>query len=386
MYDVIVIGCGFAGAVAARKIAEERNKKVLVLEKRGHIGGNMYESADSNGISVHWYGPHIFHTNLENVFEYLKRFADWYKYEHEVLGKIDGQLVPVPFNFTSLEKLFPEQKADIIKHKLAEHFPCMQKVSVLDLTESKDSTIREFGQFVYSKVFVNYTAKQWGVPPEEVDRSVINRVPVILGYDSRYFQDSIQYMPYGGFTGIFENMLNHPNITVELNCDATKRLTIDVGNKITFFDGKPWDKPIIYTGPIDELLEYRFGKLPYRSLELVFEQHDVTAYQPVSVVNYPNEEEFTRITEFKHLTGQKVIAKTTILKEYPMQYDVNASRGNIPYYPIINEENAGLYQRYRGGIDSIKNIYLCGRLAEYRYYNMDAVIDRALVLSEGIEI
>ncbi|MDP4093077.1 MAG: UDP-galactopyranose mutase [Bacillota bacterium] len=383
MFDAIVIGSGFAGSVTARMLAD-RGKKVLIIEKRAHIGGNMFESNDHTGISVHWYGPHIFHTNLKNVFEYLKQFSDWFSYEHRVLGKIDGQLVPIPFNFTSLEKLYPQKMADEIKQKLQAYYPGQEKVSVLDLMCCKDDIISKFGEFVYSKVFVNYTAKQWGVPPEKVDKSVINRVPVVLGYDDRYFQDKYQAMPCNGFTRIFENMLDHPNITVQLSCDAAKRLEMDIENSRIYFDRKLWEKPIIYTGAIDELMGYEFGMLPYRSLDFVFEQHKVTSYQSAAVVNYPNEEDFTRITEFKYLTRQEAQGKTTILKEFPVPYDVKAEKGNIPYYPIINEDNLALYKKYKTCTDKFGNLYLCGRLAEYKYYNMDAVIDRALQLAESI--
>lgn len=386
MYDVIVVGSGFSGAVIARELAEKLNKKVLILEKRSHIGGNMYESFDTNGVSVHWYGPHIFHTNNEKVFEYLQKFSKWFKYEHKVIGQIDGQLVSIPFNFKSIDILFNKDKAKILKKRLMEIFPSQSKVSILDLINHTDSEIKEFGEYVFEKVFVHYTAKQWGIPVEEVDKSVINRVPVILGYDERYFQDKIQYMPEEGYTAIFENMLKHSNIEIQLNSDATKRIKFDFDSKEIMFDGNKFDGALIYTGAIDELLDFKFGQLPYRSLDLVFEQYEKTYYQSNSVVNYPNDFDFTRITEFKYLSKQKIEEKTTILKEFPLQWNSNFKKELDPYYPIINEENLNNYEAYRKELSRFKNIYLCGRLAEYKYYNMDAAIEKALELALSVEV
>lgn len=384
MYNVLIVGSGFSGSVLARELAETYDRKVLILEKRKHIAGNMYEKNDVNDVRVHLYGPHIFHTNNEKVLTYLKRFSDFYPYEHTVVGRIDEKLVPIPFNFQSIDELFPEKVAKTLKDKLVSSYPDQIKISILDLLDNKDEEIRIFGEFVYEKVFVNYTAKQWNQPIEEVDTSVINRVPVILGYDNRYFQDEYQYMPENGFTALFENMLNHSNIDIELNCDATERLKLDLETKKIYFDGEEWNGTLIYTGPLDELFNYEYGPLPYRSLNLVFEQYPVTAYQPAAVVNYPNEEDFTRITEFKYLTKQILDGSTTILKEYPMNYDPKADKGNIPYYPITNTQNKELYESYRIKAAEFKHLYVCGRLAEYKYYNMDAAVNRALELSEEI--
>lgn len=382
-YDSIVVGAGFSGAVAARELAEA-GKSVLVIDKRTQIGGNMYDSEDSNGVLVHWYGPHIFHTSSKEVFDYLKRFSDWQPYEHRVLGRIDGKHVPIPFNFRSLDLLFPAEQAELIKNKLTEQFPNQQKVSVLDLMNAKDETVKKFGEFVFEKVFLHYTAKQWGTPPEQVDRSVINRVPVVLGYDDRYFQDTYQFMPANGFTPIFESLLDHPAITVRLNCEAGTVLTLDQTQGKIFFEQAAFDGPVVFTGAIDQLFGYAYGQLPYRSLNLVFEQKPVTDFQPAAVVNYPNEEAFTRITEFKKLGGRQVEDSTTILKEYPMQYDPKAEKGNIPYYVISSPENLRKYQRYAELGNTFSNLYLCGRLAEYKYYNMDAAILQALRVSKKI--
>lgn len=383
MPQAIIIGSGFAGAVSARQLAEH-GFKVTLLEKRSHIGGNMYEEFDGNGIRIHKYGPHIFHTNNETVFEYLKRFSDFYPYEHRVLGKIDGKLVPIPFNFRSLDMLFSEEKASALKEKLLHAYNGQQKVSILELLASSDPDIKAFGEYVFDRVFVHYTAKQWQQPIEEVDTSVINRVPVILGYDDRYFGDKFQYMPEDGFTKLFEKLLDHPDIAVRTGCSASERLNFDAESHKIFFDGEEFTSPVIYTGPIDELFGNRYGRLPYRSLNLVFEQLEREIFQPASVVNYPNEEDFTRITEFKHLTGQKSGRYTAILKEYPCRYNPDGDVGSIPFYAIINEENNSLYKKYRETAEQFPNLYLCGRLADYKYYNMDAAAAAALELSEKI--
>ena len=379
-YDVIIIGSGFAGATLARKFAEN-NQKVLILEKRNHIGGNMYEEVLENGIRIHKYGPHIFHTNSDRVFEFLRQFGDWYFYEHRVLGKINDQLVPIPFNFKSLEILYNQKEARMKKEKLLKKYPDQKKISILDLINDQDKEIQKLGRFIYKNVFENYTAKQWNMPISQIDTSVINRVPVILDYDDRYFQDKIQYMPKDGYTEIFNNMLNHPNITVELSTNALDKLTVK-GNKIYYLQ-QEFTNPVIYSGAIDELFSYQYGALPYRSLKLDFETKNMNYYQPVSVVNYPNEERFTRITEFKYFSNCLLSSSTTILKEYPQNYD-HKNEKTIPYYTIQNEENLKLYHQYLNQANKIPNLYLCGRLAEYKYYNMDAVIERALDLYETI--
>ncbi|MEI6266722.1 MAG: UDP-galactopyranose mutase [bacterium] len=379
--DVIVVGCGFSGAVCARKLADN-GKRVVIIEKRSHIAGNMYDSYDSQGILIHNYGPHIFHTNNEEVFAFIKPFSAWYKYEHRVLGNIGGILVPIPFNYKSIESLFEKKEADTIKKLLNEHFGSNERVSVLDLINSKEPNIKEFGRFVYNNVFARYTAKQWGVPFEKVNQSVINRVPILLGYDDRYFQDKIQMMPQNGFTELFKNLLDHKNILVRTSIDS-KELISHKDNKI-YFEGDQWDKPIVYTGAIDEFFDYRFGRLPYISLDLRFEQKKITTFQPAAVVNYTISEKYTRITEFKYLTKQIIKNKSTILKEYPREYSPNENIGNIPYYPIIEEKNIILYNKYKNLAKKLGNMFLCGRLANYGYYNMDAAIEKALDVAEMI--
>ncbi len=379
-FDYIIVGAGFAGSVVARMMADN-NKKVLVIDKRGHIAGNMYECFDENNVRIHLFGPHIFHANNIEVFEFLKKYSDFYMYEHKVVGRIEGKVVPIPFNFKSLDMLFEPEKAEEIKSKLKENFK-QEKVSILDLINHNDEIIKEFGNYVYKNVFENYTAKQWEISVKDIDKSVINRVPVVLGYDDRYFNDKIQYMPTEGYTKLFENLLNNDNITVKLNTNAKDVLKLD--NDKILVENIEFNGKVIFTGAIDEFLDYKYGQLPYRSLNLVFESYDMDDFQGHSVVNYPNEEKFTRITEFKHLTNQKLEGKTTILKEYPAKYDPSNEKFKDQFYPILDEKNYELYNKYKLEVEKYKNIYLCGRLAEYKYYNMDLVIEKALELSNTL--
>lgn len=374
----LIVGLGFAGGVAARELAEA-GYSVLAYEKRSSIAGNMYEYTRSNGVRVHMYGPHIFHTNTKQVFNYISRFSSFYPYTHRVLGRINGRLVPIPFNFTSIDALFAPREADLLKSKLTASFGEKSRVSISDLTSHQDPDIAALGCFIFENVFVHYTAKQWGVPVSLIDISVINRVPVVLGTDDRYFSDEIQMMPLEGYTVLFENLLNHPNIHYLLNANAANHLNIDSESNVISLDGEPFNGPVIYSGPADELFGYSLGALPYRSLDMQFEDYPVDYFQNASVVNYPNEEKYTRITEFKHITLQVLSQKTTILKEYPVPY----RPGGIfpPYYPIAGEENQIRYNAYLEQSRRFPNLYLCGRLAEYRYYNMDAAVERALIVA-----
>jgi UDP-galactopyranose mutase len=376
-YDAIVVGSGFAGSVIANELAQ-RNKKVLIIEKRPNIGGNMYEEVGENGIRIHKYGPHIFHTNSTKVFEYIKKYGEWRFYEHTVLGDIDGKLVPIPFNFRSIESMFDADKAHHIENKLTKYFSGLDRVSILDLISHTDKTVKEFGDYVYEKVFANYTAKQWGVDIKDIDKSIIERVPVTLGYDNRYFRDKYQFMPKNGYNEIFDNLLKSPNITVVLNCDAKEYISIKEDK--VYFNNEEFTGKLVYTGQIDELFDYEYGKLAYRSLRFEFSNHNIDHFQVGPVVNYPNSHKFTRITEFKYLTGQKS-KNTTIVKEYPQLYNGN----NIPYYPIIDKYNSDLYDKYKNKVINIRNLYLCGRLAEYKYYNMDQAILKAIETAEEIE-
>lgn len=380
MYDCIVIGAGIAGAVAARKLAEEKGKRVLVIERREHIGGNCYDEQDAYGILIHNYGPHIFHTGMEDVFAYLSRFTDWYLFGHEVVAKVGAQLIPVPFNLNTLHMVYDGEKADRLEQKLIAAYGKDSRVPIMKLRENEDEDIREIAQYVYENVFLRYTMKQWGQKPEEISPEVTGRVPVLISYDNRYFQDKYQGVPKDGFTQMFEKMLSHPGITVKCNVDCRELLAFE-GDTI-LFEGEEFAGEVIYTGALDELFDCRFGRLPYRSLDFRFEHYDIDSYQGHSVVNYTVDEDFTRITEFKYLTGQQNAKGTTIVKEYPFAY--TGADGEIPYYAILNEENQALYERYRTLTEGMKHFHLLGRLAEYKYYNIDAMTKKAMELADSL--
>lgn len=387
-YDAVVVGSGFAGSVVARELAERKDSKVLIIEKRPHIGGNMYDEYDETGVLIHRYGPHIFHTNDKKAFDYIQRFTDWYDYEHEVLADWYGTYMPVPFNKNSMEIAFGEEKAAHLIEKLVTTFGDERKVTINELRSMDDPELSEIADFIYENVFLRYTQKQWGLTPEEVDPSVTARVPVFISRDNRYFQDAYQGMPKDGYTALFENMLSHENIDVCLSTDAESVFEL-------VFDGQGTDAPlsavkikevdftgpIIYTGPLDELFISCFGRLPYRTLDFVYETHDKEHVLPCGTVNYTVSEDFTRMTEFKYLTGQEC-DKTTLMKEYSHAY--TDPKTQIPYYAIINDENADHYKKYLDLTKELSNFYPLGRLAEYRYYNMDVIIGRALALADQL--
>lgn len=374
MLEYIVIGAGFAGSVIAERIANVLNKKVLVIEKRSHIGGNCYDYKDENGITIHKYGPHLFHTDDKEVFDYLSDFTEWNIYHHHVLAFIDGQKIPLPFNLNSLYKVFPEVLAQKIENKLLNRYPYNSKVPVLELRKENDGDLKSLANNVYEKVFLHYTAKQWGVKPEEIDAEVTGRVPISISKDNRYFTDKYQAIPKGGYTRIFERMLNHPNIKLMLNTDFKEVMEIDLENEKIYFLGQEFKGKLIFTGMIDEFFEYKFGALPYRSLDLKLETVERDYFQEAAVVNYPNDYDFTRITEFKHIHPVES-KKTVILKEYPKAYQAGK---DIPYYPVFKEESKELYNKYRELSDGFENLILAGRLADYRYYDMDDIVKRAL--------
>ena len=384
-FDVLAVGAGYAGAVAARALAE-RGKRVLVLERRPHIGGNAYDRLDEAGVLIHQYGPHIFHTNNKEVFDWLSRFTQWRDYQHRVVANIpDGKggrmTYPVPFNLTSLETAFGPEEGRRLGDKLIAAYDPEKKVTILELRQNQDPEIAALADYVYEHVFVHYTMKQWGQKPEDIDPNTTARVPVFLSRDDRYFQDACQGMPLEGYTPMFEKMLAHPNITVELGVNALDRL--DLSGEEIKVDGEPFRGPVIYTGQADELFGFKYGPLPYRTLEFRFETLDRDDFQNgYGTVNYTVDRDYTRITEFKHLTGQQVPGKTTIVKEYSKAY--SGIFGEIPYYAIINPDNNAMYEQYKALGARFPNLYLLGRLAEYKYYNMDAIAARALELAKGL--
>jgi UDP-galactopyranose mutase len=354
MFDYLIVGAGFAGSVLAERLAAGSGKKVLICDRRPHVGGNAYDHYNDAGVLVHKYGPHIFHTNSREVFEYLSRFTEWRPYEHRVQAHVDGQHVPIPINLDTINKLYG---LSLTSFEVEEFF---RKVAepVESVRTSEDVVVSKVGRELYEKFFRNYTRKQWGLDPSELDASVTSRVPTRTNRDDRYFTDTYQAMPLHGYTRMFERMLDHPNIKIMLNTDYREIVKV-----IPF-------REMVYTGPVDSFFDYRFGKLPYRSLEFKHETHNREVFQPAPVVNYPNEHLYTRVTEFKYLTGQEH-SKTSVVYEYPQ------AEGD-PYYPVPRKENADLYAKYKALADQTPGVHFVGRLATYRYYNMDQIVAQAL--------
>ncbi len=354
MFDYLIVGAGFAGSVIAERLARGSGKKVLVVDRRNHIAGNAYDHYNKDGILVHRYGPHIFHTASLEVFQYLSRFTKWRDYQHRVLASVDGQLVPIPINLDTINRLYGANFDGVQMAAFLEE----RAETVEQVRTSEDVVVSTIGRELYEKFFRGYTRKQWGMDPSELDAQVTRRVPTRTNRDDRYFSDAYQAMPRHGYTNMFENMLDHPNIKILLQTDFREVRKIVP------------HREVIYTGPIDEYFENRFGKLPYRSLRFEHETLEQEWKQPVAVVNYPNDYEYTRVTEFKHLTGQKH-PKTSIVYEYP------EAEGD-PYYPVPRAENAALYHQYKELAEQEEGVHFVGRLATYKYYNMDQVVAQAL--------
>jgi UDP-galactopyranose mutase len=355
-FDFLIVGAGFAGSVLAERLASELNMKVLLVDRRPHIAGNAYDHADAAGVLIHRYGPHIFHTNSERIFSYLSQFTAWRPYEHWVRASIDGRLVPFPINLDTVNALYGKR---FNAEELEAYFASVAE-PISHPRTSEDAVVSKVGRDLYEKFFRNYTRKQWGLDPSELDASVAARVPARTNRDPRYFTDVYQAMPLHGFTAMFERMLDHPNITLRLGTDYR-----DMRGE------RAW-REVIYSGPIDEFFDHRYGHLPYRSLHFRHETHDREVFQPAPVVNYPNDHDYTRITEFKYLTGQRH-RKTSIVYEFPR------AEGD-PYYPIPRPENAELYRRYKALADATPGVHFVGRLGTYKYYNMDQVVGQALTL------
>jgi len=372
--DCIIVGTGFCGSVIARKLAEQ-NKKVLILERRNHIAGNMYDEIDSNGILVQRYGPHIFHTNHSEVFEFITKYDTWIDYHLNCAVDLDGIISPSPFNFKTIDLLYTEKEAKILKDQLGVYYYGRETVTILDLLNCNDETIKRYAEKLFEMDYRPYTAKQWGIPPEEIDSSVLKRVPVRLNYTNGYFDDAYQVLPQNGYSYFFKNLLKHKNIEVLINTDALNFIKIDEEKKEILFEDKPINILVVYTGAIDGLLGYKYGELPYRSLVFDYRTKNIESFQKVPIVAYPKADGYTRITEYKKLPPQTIPGLTTVAYEYPLP--ANKSENNEPYYPIITDTNLSLYNKYLFDLNNIPNLFLCGRLADYKYYNMDAAIMRA---------
>jgi UDP-galactopyranose mutase len=360
MFDYLVVGAGFAGSVVAERLASQAGARVLVVERRAHIGGNAYDFFDDAGILVHRYGPHIFHCNSKQIFTYLSQFTDWRPYQHRVLASVAGQLVPIPINLDTINQLYA---LSLSAAELDRWFQAVAEPRDRIRT-AEDAVVSKVGRELYELFFRGYTRKQWGRDPSELDAQVTARVPARTNRDDRYFTDTYQAMPLHGYTRLFERMLSHPNIKVLLNTDYR-----EIRDEIVY-------RELVFTGPIDEFFEHRLGHLPYRSLEFRFETHHTEWFQPAATINYPNEYPYTRATEFKYLTGQ-AHQQTTVAYEYPR------AEGD-PFYPIPCEASRALYNRYQGLAAATPNVHFVGRLATYRYYNMDQVIAQALKLAASL--
>ena len=361
MFDYLIVGAGFAGSVIAERLAKVLGKSVLLVDRRSHIAGNAFDHYNEHGILVHRYGPHIFHTNSREVFEYLSQFTEWRQYEHHVLASVDGQLLPMPINLDTLNRLYG---LDMNSFEAAKFLESVAEIKPTVKT-SEDVVLSRVGRELYEKFFRNYTRKQWDIDPSELDAAVTARVPVRTNRDSRYFTDTYQAMPVNGYTRMFENMLDHPKIKILLNADFR-----EIQNAVPY-------RSLIYTGPIDEYFDYRYGKLPYRSLQFKHQTLNQSVFQPQAVINYPNEHLYTRITEFKYLTGQEH-PKTSIVYEYPR------AEGD-PYYPIPRPENEVTYKKYKALAEQTPGVHFVGRLATYKYYNMDQVTAQALSLFKKLK-
>ncbi len=353
-FDYLIVGAGFAGSVLAERLASDAGQRVLVIDRRNHVGGNAYDRVNEDGILVHQYGPHIFHTNSGEVFGYLSRFTQWRPYEHRVLSRVSGKLLPIPINLDTINGLYGLQ---LDSDALIEFF-ARRAEPVTPCRTSEDVVVSRVGRELYELFFRNYTRKQWGLDPSQLDASVTSRIPIRNNSDGRYFEDRYQAMPLHGYTRLFENLLSHPNIRVSL------------GTAYEDVIHERLARNTIYTGPIDEYFGCRYGKLPYRSLRFEHRTLDKTRLQPVAVVNYPNDHAYTRITEYKHLTGQ-CHAKTSVTFEYPQD------EGD-PYYPVPRPENAALYAKYKAAAAAQRGVEFVGRLATYKYYNMDQVVAQSL--------
>lgn len=383
MYDVIVVGSGFSGSVIARALADKHNKKVLVIEKRDHIAGNMYDEYDDHGVLIHKYGPHVVVTDKWEVIKYLSQYSEMYEHTVKELSFIDGKYVRLPFNFETVKQLVGEEKAELLLKKMRKVFCGEDRVSVGQLVRCEDPDISEYGKLLFNKAYVTYCAKQWDTPVEKLDASIMDRVKMVIGYDERYMNKDFQFLPQNGYTKLFENLLNHENIKIRLNEDANSHLKLNTQTNSITYDNEEVGL-LVYTGAIDELFQSKYGDLPYRSLDIRYEWFDKEKVFPQEIISFPQAKGYTRKTEYRQMMNSfEKCSGSTVATEYPTAY-VKGSQ-NSPYYPVITDETKNIYQKYLSDASSFKNLFLCGRLAEFRYYNMDECILRAFDVIRDIE-
>ena len=376
--DYLVIGCGLSGAVVARHLAEQ-GKQVTIWERRDHIGGNMYDYVDEHGFLVQKYGPHTFHTKKKELYDYMCRFGRWQDYKLTCGAAWGGKYTPTPFNFTTIDTFYPEEKAELLKEKLKKAFSGRDTATVVEVLAHPDEDIRGYAEFLFQNDYAPYTAKQWGVSPSEIDPSVLKRVPLRFSYEEGYFDDPYQVMPEQSFTHFFQNLLDHPNIHIELGVEALDH--IQIRNDRIFLDGVPLEIPVVYTGALDELFGGIYGRLPYRSLRFEWKYEDKESLQDAPVVAYPQEAGYTRITEYKKLPVQTGTG-TSYALEYPLTYQEGTQQE--PYYPVLTEQSQQQYEQYRRAAEAVPNLICCGRLADFKYYNMDQALEQALNVCENI--
>ncbi len=381
--EAIIVGSGLVGSVIARYLAEERGKKVVVWERRNHIGGNMYDYVDQHGILVQKYGPHVFHTNNRSLCNYLKRFIAWQDYQLICLAEIDGITTPTPFNFQTIDDFYPLEQAMELKAHIQAAFGKRQTATVMEVLENEDPLIQGYAQFLFAKDYSLYAAKQWGVSPKMIDPSILKRVPLRFSYDVGYFDDQYQMMPKVSYTAFFEKILDHPNITLNLGKEALKYLSVSTDGKTLLREEQPISCPVIYTGALDELFGCNHGSLPYRSLRFEWKYENKKSIQAAPVVAYPQAKGYTRITEYKKLPKQAVKGSTYAV-EYPLPY--KKGKKLEPYYPLLTEESQKQHAAYQKQADKIPNLYYCGRLADFKYYNMDQALERALEIAKVVKI
>lgn len=377
--NTLIVGCGLTGAVIARHLAE-RGENVTIWDRRGHIGGNMYDYIDDNGICVHKYGPHVFHTYKEELKDYMLQYGEWKPFFITCRVEMLGKVTPSPFNYQTIDDYYSPTEATELKAALKRTYPGREKATILELLSSDEPSIKGYADFLFANDYSLYTAKQWGISPKEIDPSVLKRVPVLLSYKDGYFDDTWQMVPTYGYTAWFSNLLDHPNITVVLNVEALEHLRIS--EEQILIDGEPFGGKVVYTGAVDELLGCKYGALPYRSLRFDWHTMEGEHCLAAPLVAYPEAEGYTRITEYSHFPQKQRNNRTSLAYEYPLPYQKEVC--TEPYYPVLTPESTKLHERYLQELKCVSNLIYCGRLADFKYYNMDQTLESALEVSKMI--